>query len=95
MKSARSLRGARPPRRSTHRRYPGAPHSAAASILANIVLDPQHVASALCQMATLAHVAGRSDKRDHSVNVAAELLTSRRRRLRTTADAVAVERLPS
>ena len=66
-----------------------------ASILANIVLDPQHVASALCQMATLAHVAGRSEKRDHSVNVAAELLTSRRRRPGKTRDAGAVGRLPS
>jgi hypothetical protein len=41
--------------------------------------DPAHVVAALCQMATLAHVAGRLKKRNDSVEVAAELLAHRQR----------------
>jgi hypothetical protein len=47
---------------------------AAASILATIASDPGHIVTALCQMATLAHVAGRLQKRNDSVDVAADLL---------------------
>jgi len=57
-----------------HRRHPSVFHSAAASILERLVDDPRHVAAALCQMATLAHASGRSQKRNQSVEVAAELL---------------------
>jgi hypothetical protein len=41
--------------------------------------DPAHVVAALCQMATLAHVAGRLKKRNDSVEVAAELLARHQR----------------
>jgi hypothetical protein len=74
MRRARIRYGARPRLRSTHGRYPSVPHSAAVSILAHIVNEPAHVVAALCQMATLAHVAGRVKKRNDSVDVAAELL---------------------
>jgi hypothetical protein len=80
MKSPRLRYGARPRPRSTHGRYPSVPHSAAVSILAHIVNEPAHVVAALCQMATLAHVAGRAKKRDDSVDVAAELLARCERR---------------
>ena len=67
------MRPARGPR-------PGPPPGAAASILAYIATDPGHVAAALCQMATLAHVAGRLQKRNDSVEVAADLLARVERR---------------
>jgi hypothetical protein len=57
-----------------HDRRPSAPGSAAAPIIEQIVDDPKHVAAALCQMATLAHASGRLQKRNQSVEVAAELL---------------------
>jgi hypothetical protein len=74
-----------------HGRHPSVPHSAAASILERIVDDPRHVAAALCQMATLAHASGRRQKRNQSVEVAAQLLG---RRGRGPLGLAGIDRLP-
>ena len=78
MKKTRPRHRRRPPSGLTHEGH-RAPHSAAASILEHMASDPAHVVAALCQMATLAHVAGRLKKRNDSVEVAAELLARHQR----------------
>ncbi|HXT95557.1 MAG TPA: hypothetical protein VN962_04605 [Polyangia bacterium] len=80
LKASRARHRAKPRAWSTHGRRPAAPRASAASILAAIAADPGHVAAALCQMATLAHVAGRLQKRNDSVDVAADLLAYPERR---------------
>ena len=67
---------------------------AGVSILAYITSDPGHVAAALCQMATLAHAAGRTSKRNESVVVAAELLAQRKQLSRRTRRSVVSKPLP-
>lgn len=74
LRASRARHRAKPRRRSSAGRRPSPPRTAATSILAYITADPGHVAAALCQMATLAHVAGRLQKRNDSVEVAADLL---------------------
>lgn len=76
-------------------RRPAPEPARAASILASIAADPGHVAAALCQMATLAHVAGRLEKRNDSVEVAADLLAHAERRPRRPRRPFALGRLLS
>ncbi len=77
MKSSRLRRGGRQRSPLAHGRRSPLPEAGTVSILAHIISDPAHVAAALCQMATLAHAAGRASKRDESVVVATELLAHR------------------
>jgi hypothetical protein len=77
MNSSRLRKFARQRSPATHGRRSPPPHTVAVSLLTNIVTDPAHVAAALCQMATLAHVAGHASKRNESVGAAAELLAHR------------------
>ncbi len=65
------------------------------SLLANILADPAHVAAALCQMATLAHVAGHRRKRNEAVVAAAELLGHREYISRRANRALLINPLPS
>lgn len=77
MRGGRTRQRAKSRARPTGARHPSSPRSPVESLLAAITADPGHVAAALCQMATLAHVSGRSRKRDDSVQTAAELLGCR------------------
>jgi len=95
MKRSRPRSGDRSRSRPTHGRGRLVRRPVPASILARITSDPAGVVTALCQMATLAHVAGRLKKRNESVNVAADLLAFRRRISQRTGNSVAINRFSS
>jgi hypothetical protein len=95
MRGARTRQGAKSRVRPTGGRHPSAPRSRVVSLAAAIAADPGRVAAALCQMATLAHVSGRSRKRDDSVETAAELLGCRGPLPRLDGGTRVIDSLPS